>query len=100
MFNARVFYSDNQTEQVLDRVFDLFADPELTSDEDMGYEIYFRYNQTSDSFMVDSAQRYARPIESPAVFQAINQIPTLSRTAQIDTLSNVVSIGGEMGTVR
>ncbi|KAF4535233.1 FAD binding domain containing protein [Lasiodiplodia theobromae] len=100
VLNARVVYSDDQTEQVLDRVFDLFADPKLTSDVDMGYEIYFRYNQTSDSFMVDSAQRYAKPIKSPAVFQAINQIPALSRTTQIDTMPNVVGPGGEMGTVR
>ncbi|RDW67425.1 FAD-binding oxidoreductase [Aspergillus mulundensis] len=83
---TRTTYAPNQTEQVLDRVYDLFTDPVLTSDVDMGYDLYYTYTASS-GFTLSGTQRYAKPLANPPVFDAINQIPALSRSPSISTLS-------------
>jgi FAD/FMN-containing dehydrogenase len=69
---TRTTYSSNQTEQVLDRVYDLFTDEALSSDVEMGYDLYYSYMSQSDSFVLSGTQRYGKPIANPPVFDAIN----------------------------
>lgn len=93
-------YSSNQSEQVLDKVYDLYTDPRLTSDVDMGYDLYYTYASDSDEFILRGTQHYARPVQEPAVFREIDQIPTLSRTTTIGSLSSSVNVSTSMGTTR
>lgn len=100
VFNGMVSYGDNQTEQVLDKVYDLFADPELSRDEDMAFDLYYTYSQANDIFSVGGTQRYARPIQNPPVFDAMNQLPALSREVNIDTMANLIDGPQASGTTR
>lgn len=100
MFNARTTYNDSQTEEVLDKVYDLFVDPELSSDADMGFDLYYTYLQASDSFTLSGTQRYAKPIANPPVFEAIDEIAALSWSATIDTMANLVANPQPLGTTR
>lgn len=58
-FNVRTFpqgqiyvsqptWGDNQSEAVLDEVYGLYTDPDLTQDLEMGYDLYFVYDQAMD----------------------------------------------------
>ncbi|KAF4314142.1 putative FAD binding domain protein [Botryosphaeria dothidea] len=100
VLNARTTYNDSQTEEVLDKVYDLFVDPELSSDADMGFDLYYTYLQASDSFTLSGTQRYAKPIANPPVFEAIDEIAALSRSATIDTMANLVANPQPLGTTR
>lgn len=88
---SQVSYSDNQTETVLDRVYDLYTRPDLVADLDMGYDLYYGYSPDDDAFSLSGTQRYERPIEDPPVFQEIDAIPPLSRNVIIDSLDNLAS---------
>lgn len=93
-------YSANQTEQVLDKVYDLYTDLDLTSDPNMAYDLYYTYNPDSDDFTLMGNQHYAKPVQQPAVFREIDQVPTLSRTTTIGSLSSLVNDSSPMGTTR
>lgn len=100
VFNSVATYGENQTEQVLDQVYNLFADDQLANDPDMGYELYDAYNVSSGDFTLSGTQRYQTPILSPPVFRAIDQITPLTRTTGIDTMSSLVSDPEPLGTIR
>ena len=91
VFTGMTSYAANQTEQVLDRVYALYTDRTLTSDVEMGYDLYYTYDSNSDKFTLMGTQRYGEPVENPKVFHGINQIPTLSRTTSISNLSNLTN---------
>lgn len=93
-------YAANMSEQVLDKVYSLYTDKNLTSDVELGYDLYYTYIVDSDEFILMGTQRYGKPVQNPPVFRAIDQIPTLSRTTTITTLSNVVNDPGPLGTTR
>lgn len=100
VFTGRTSYSPNQTEQVLDKVYDLFTDRDLTNDVDMGYDLYCGYASGSEDFTLMGTQRYAKPIENPPVFREIDQIPTLSRSTSIRYMSSASNGSISMGTTR
>lgn len=93
-------YGANQTDQVLDKVFDLYTDPKLSSDREMGYDLFYGYSSESNQFTLSGTQRYAKPIRNPPVFAAIDRIPTLSRNTNIGRMSDAVDRIGAMGTTR
>ncbi|GME33568.1 putative FAD binding domain protein [Neofusicoccum parvum] len=100
VFTARVTYGENQTEQVLDRVYDLFTDTELSGDVEMGYDLYYSYSQAADSFTMLGTQRYGIPVSNPPVFQAIDRIPPLSRNVNIGTMADLLESSTPLGTTR
>ncbi|KAJ9483579.1 hypothetical protein VN97_g9818 [Penicillium thymicola] len=100
VFTGRTSYSPNQTEQVLDKIYDLFTDRDLTNDVDMGYDLYYGYAAGSEDFTLMGTQRYAKPIENPPVFREIDQIPTLSRSTSIHSMSSASNGSISMGTTR
>lgn len=93
-------YSSNQSEQVLDRVYDLYTDKDLTSDVELGYDLYYTYSSDTDEFTLAGTQRYGKPVQRPPVFNAIDKIPTLSRTTTISNISSAVDGTSAMGTTR
>ncbi|KAE8160390.1 hypothetical protein BDV40DRAFT_313915 [Aspergillus tamarii] len=93
-------YSHNQTEQVLDQVYELFTDETLTSDPEMGYDMYYTYASQDDSFILSGTQRYGKPVRNPAVFKAIDQIPTVTRRTTISNMGNLTRDSGPLGTTR
>ncbi|KAL4816662.1 FAD binding domain protein [Aspergillus spinulosporus] len=93
-------FASNRTEEVLDRVYELFTDEELTSDVDMGYDLYYTYSAREDGFTLSGTQRYARPIRNPPVFNAIDQIPALTRSNTISNMSSQTQESGPLGTTR
>ena len=93
-------YAANQSSQVLDRVYDLYTDKHLTSDKEMGYDLYYTYNSAGDEFTLSGTQRYGKAVRNPSVFRAINQVPTLSRSTNIGPMSEVVDGTDSMGTTR
>jgi FAD/FMN-containing dehydrogenase len=97
---TRTTYASNQTEQVLDRVYELFTDEALTSDFEMGYDLYYTYMSQSDSFVLSGTQRYGKPLANPPVFDAINQIPAVSRRNSVSKLSSQTQESEELGTTR
>jgi FAD/FMN-containing dehydrogenase len=97
---TRTTYSSNQTEQVLDRVYELFTDEALTSDVEMGYDLYYTYMGQTDTFVLSGTQRYGKPLASPPVFDAINQIPVVSRSNSVSKLSSQTQGSEPQGTTR
>lgn len=93
-------YSANQSNQVLDKVYDLYTDESLSSDEEMGYDLYYSYTSESDQFTLSGTQRYGKPVRNPPVFAAINRIPTLSKNTNIGRISEAVDGTDSMGTTR
>jgi len=91
VYQSTVSYAPNQTETVLDHAYDLWADPKLSSDLDMGFDLYYRFNSTDRQFALSGTQRYGKPIANASVFQAIDSVPSISRLARIDTMSNLAS---------
>lgn len=91
VFQATVSYAPNQTETVLDNAYNLWADPELSSDLDIGFDLYYRFNSTSREFALSGTQRYAKPITNASVFQAIDSVPSVSRMSRVGTMSNLAS---------
>ncbi|KAJ5504756.1 FAD linked oxidase N-terminal [Penicillium fimorum] len=100
VFTGQTSYSANYTEQVLDKVYNLFTDTDLTSDLEMGYDLYYSYRSSSDDFNLMGTQRYGKAIQNPLVFREIDQIPTLSRTTTIGSMSSVSNGSIPMGTTR
>ncbi|KAJ5173913.1 FAD linked oxidase N-terminal [Penicillium coprophilum] len=100
VFTGQTSYSANQTEQVLDKVYDLFTDEDLTSDVEMGYDLYYSYRSGSEDFTLMGTQRYGKAIRNPPVFHEIDQIPTLSRSQTIEYMSSVSNGTLPMGTTR
>ncbi|KAJ5822832.1 FAD linked oxidase N-terminal [Penicillium robsamsonii] len=100
VFTGQTSYSANYTEQVLDKVYDLFTDKDLTSDVEMGYDLYYSYRSASDDFTLMGTQRYGKAIQNPPVFREIDQIPTLSRATTIGFMSSVSNGSIPMGTTR
>ncbi|KAJ5972724.1 FAD linked oxidase N-terminal [Penicillium vulpinum] len=100
VFTRQTSYSPNQTEQVLDKVYDLFTDKNLTGDVEMGYDLYYSYDSGSEDFTLMGTQRYGKAIHNPPVFHEIDQIPTLSRTTIIGSMSSVSNGSIPMGTTR
>ncbi|KAL3452687.1 hypothetical protein BJX65DRAFT_292700 [Aspergillus insuetus] len=97
---TRTTYTSNQTEQVLDRVYELITNEALSSDVEMGYDLYYTYMSQSDSFVLSGTQRYGKPIANPPVFNAINQIPVVSRSNSVSTLSSQTQGSEPLGTTR
>jgi hypothetical protein len=93
-------YSTNQSNHVLDKVYDLYTDKSLSSDKEMGYDLYYSYSSESDQFTLSGTQRYGKPVQNPPVFEAINRIPTLSRETNIGLMSEAVDGTDSMGTTR
>ncbi|KAJ4286544.1 hypothetical protein N0V90_013244 [Kalmusia sp. IMI 367209] len=100
IYRGAVAYSDNQTESVLDGVHDLFTNPEKTSDLDVGYDMYYQYNQNADQFVMAGTQWYNAPVTRPAVFEQLNRIPAIRNAGSVQTMSQSVTSGGPLGTVR
>jgi hypothetical protein len=93
-------YSANQSNQVLDKVYDLFTDKSLSGNKEMGYDLYYSYSSESGQFTLSGTQRYGKPIQNPPVFAAINRIPTMSRNTNIGSMSEAVDGTDSMGTTR
>ncbi|GMG41884.1 unnamed protein product [Aspergillus oryzae var. brunneus] len=93
-------YLQNQTEQVLDQVYQLFTVDALTSDVEMGYDMYYTYVSQDDSFSLSGTQRYGKPVRNPAVFKAIYQIPRLTRSTTISNMGNLTRESEPLGTTR
>jgi hypothetical protein len=93
-------YAANQLNQVLDKVYDLYTDRQLTSDKEMGYDLYYTYGSDSNEFTLSGTQRYGRPVQNPSVFQDIDRIPTLSRSTHIGPMSQAADGTDSMGTTR
>jgi hypothetical protein len=93
-------YSNEYNEQVLDRVYELWTDEDLASDVEMAYDFRYVYSPDTDNFAMAGTQRYGRPDANPAVFKAINQIPTLTRATTIDTMGNLTESDEPLGTTR
>jgi hypothetical protein len=74
VFTAATSYADNQTEQVLDQVYDLWAG-DLAGDVEMAYDMYYGYSLQTDQFILRGNQRYAKPIINPPVFSKIDKVP-------------------------
>lgn len=66
----------------------------------MGYDLYYTYNSENDNFTLAGTQRYGKPIQNPSIFHSIDQIPPLTRTTTIGTMSSLVNDPGPLGTVR
>ncbi|RAK96474.1 FAD-binding oxidoreductase [Aspergillus ibericus CBS 121593] len=95
-----VTYASNQTEQVLDRIYDLFTDEQLTDDVNMGLDMFYTYSPDEDSFTLSGTQRYARPIRNPPVFSAMDQIPALTRFNIISNMSSQTQESEPLGVTR
>lgn len=91
VFQAAVSYAPNETENVLDNAYDLWVDPELSSDLDMGFDLYYRFNSSSRQFALSGMQRYGKAVTNASVFRAIDEVPSLSRAARVDAMSNLAS---------
>ncbi|EYE99687.1 FAD-binding oxidoreductase [Aspergillus ruber CBS 135680] len=100
VFTSMSSYSANQSEQVLDKVYDLYTDKNLTSDVELGYDLYYTYVSDTNEFTLMGTQRYGKPVRNPPVFHAIDQIPTLSRSTTIGTFSSLVNESTPMGITR
>lgn len=100
IYTSMTTYSANQSEHALDKIYDLHANASVSSDKDMTYDLHYAYNYQSDEFSLSGTQRYAKPIQNPSVFQAINRIPTVSRNTNIALLSEAVDSTDSMGTIR
>lgn len=100
IFVSQNSYSDDQTEAVLDKVYDLFTDPQLSGNVEMGYDMYYTYSQQNDRFIMSGTQRYETPMMNPPVFSEIDQIPTLSRSARNATMANLTGATPRLGTTR
>lgn len=66
----------------------------------MGYDLYYGYAAGSEDFTLMGTQRYAKPIENPSVFREIDQIPTLSRSTSIRSMSSASNGSISMGSTR
>lgn len=99
VFTAATSYSKNQSEQVLDQVYDLWAG-ELSSDVEMAYDLYYGYSPQSDEFTLRGNQRYAKPIMSPPVFSKMDEITPLTRSPRIATMGNMTGNAEPMGITR
>lgn len=93
-------YAANQSDEVLDKVYDLHTDKRLSSDKEMGYDLYYSYDAENDEFTLSGTQRYSKPVRNPPVFAAIDRIPTLSRNTNIGPMSEAVDGTDSMGTTR
>ncbi|KAL1849319.1 hypothetical protein Plec18167_000463 [Paecilomyces lecythidis] len=100
VFTSISTYSNNQTDQVLDEVYDLYTADNLTSDVEMGYDLYYTYSFENDNFTLAGTQRYGKALQNPSVFHSIDRIPPLTRTTTISTMSSLVNDPGPLGTVR
>ncbi|CAI7674902.1 hypothetical protein N7533_011302 [Penicillium manginii] len=100
VFTSMTTYSANQSNQVLDKVYDLFTDKSLSGNKEMGYDLYYSYSSESGQFTLSGTQRYGKPIQNPPVFAAINRIPTMSRNTNIGSMSEAVDGTDSMGTTR
>lgn len=100
VFTSMTTYAANQSNQVLDKVYDLYTDKQLTSDKEMGYDLYYTYSSEGDEFTLSGTQRYGKPVQNPSVFQDINRIPTLSRSTHISPMSQAADGTDSMGTTR
>ena len=87
LYQASVSYNDSQREEVLDRIYDLWTDPALSSDMDASYDMAYSYNTTSDTFALSGTPRYARPVANASVYQSLDKIPAVSRNARIGPMS-------------
>ncbi|KAF3018999.1 hypothetical protein E8E14_012878 [Neopestalotiopsis sp. 37M] len=99
VYNGRSSYGQIQTEQVLDKVYDLFTSPAALSDLSMGYDLYYSYSGSADSFTMLGVQRYSEPVANASVFADINTIPTLTRSEVTGYMSDLVS-NPPLGTIR
>ncbi|KAJ5664195.1 FAD-binding domain-containing protein [Penicillium longicatenatum] len=100
VFTSITTYAANQSNQVLDKVYDLWTDEHLASDKAMGYDLYYTYIPEGDEFILSGTQRYGKAVHTPSVFQAIDRIPTLSRSTRIGSMSQVVDGTHSLGTTR
>ncbi|KAJ9483325.1 hypothetical protein VN97_g10083 [Penicillium thymicola] len=99
VFTASTSYADNQTEQVLDQVYNLWAG-DLASDVEMAYDMYYGYSLQTDQFTLRGNQRYAKPIMNPPVFSKIDEITPLTRSPGIATMGNMTGSPEPMGVTR
>lgn len=87
LYQASVSYNDSQREEVLDRIYDIWTEPTLSSDLDASYDMAYSYNTTSNTFALSGTQRYARPIVNASVYESLDKIPAVSRNARIGQMS-------------
>ncbi|KAJ6091322.1 hypothetical protein N7467_003291 [Penicillium canescens] len=100
VFTAATSYHNNQSEQVLDQVYDLWTGDDLSSDVEMAYDFYYAYSPQNDDFTLMGNQRYAKPIMNPPVFSNINEITPLTRSPRIATMGNMTGSPEPMGVTR
>ncbi|PLB54762.1 FAD-binding domain-containing protein [Aspergillus steynii IBT 23096] len=100
VFTSMTTYAANQSDRVLDNVYELYTDERYTSDMDLGYDLYYTYRSQGNEFMLSGTQRYAKPVQNSAVFKDINRIPTLTRSTNIAPMSQVVGGTESLGTTR
>lgn len=100
VFTSTTTYAANQSNQALDKVYDLWTDEHLANDKAMGYDLYYTYMPEGDEFILSGTQRYGKADRSPSVFQAIDGITTLSRSTSIGPMSQVADGTDSMGTTR
>ncbi|GKT65057.1 bifunctional solanapyrone synthase [Colletotrichum tofieldiae] len=98
--SSRATYDPSQTERALDNAFEPFAKPGLADEENMGFDMYYAYNQAEDEFTLTGSEWYENPIASPPVFDALRQVPTVRRSTTLATMANLTSVPQQLGIVR
>lgn len=84
-------WSDNYTTSVVDELYDLFIDHD--SNSNVSVDFYYGYNRDDDNFSSTGNLRYLDPIDSPAVFASIEQIPSTASTGRIVSLGELAGPG-------
>ncbi|KAM0468243.1 hypothetical protein ACHAP7_011072 [Fusarium lateritium] len=92
-------FGDNQTGLVLEEAEKIFA---IQDYEDTAIGLEYRYTYTQQNgWSISTTQRYAEPVLSPSVFNALNSIPALGNlTGGINSLANSTSFEGPLGVSR
>lgn len=88
LFGAKV-YRTEYIEDVLAETHKLATT--FANDTNVSYWTRYFYNQTTGKFVPTVTLAYLEPVESPAVFQSIDQIPYESNTMKIDWFSNHIA---------
>lgn len=68
---------------------------EWASDTNMSFSYGFAYRQASDEYAYSFTEAYSEPIEDPAPFRALNNLPFQSSTLRIDWMSNFALEGAK-----
>ncbi|KZL82403.1 fad binding domain protein [Colletotrichum incanum] len=96
VMSSRATYVPDQTERALDNAFELFTKPGLADDENMGFDMYYAYNQAEGEFILTGSEWYEKPVASPPVCDAIRQVPTTRRSTTLATMANLTSVSQQL----